>query len=123
MGNVSSSEIETTLDGKMSLIFDLLGDQFSEDDLLGEVLASHDDVGLARARRKKQGGNKNDENVKDPARSRQLAARQGRGTLGIWVNTPSSLPFNQHVYQGRNREGHGFQPCRFSRTLKTGFSR
>src|SRR6266851_4183879 len=47
--DVSSAEIETPFDRKMSFVFDLLGDEFSEDDLLGEVLASDNDVGMGGA--------------------------------------------------------------------------
>ncbi len=49
MGNVSAAEIETAFDGEMSFVFDLLGNEFSEDDLLGEVLASDDYAWLASA--------------------------------------------------------------------------
>ena len=48
VGDVCSAEIETSLDRKMSFVFDLLGDEFSEDDLLGEVLATDDDAGAVR---------------------------------------------------------------------------
>jgi hypothetical protein len=33
----------------MSFIFDLLGDEFAEDDLFSKVLASNDDAGARRA--------------------------------------------------------------------------
>jgi hypothetical protein len=51
VGDVSSAEIKAALDWKMSFAFDLLGDKFSEDDLLGEVLASDDDAGVIGAGR------------------------------------------------------------------------
>lgn len=50
MRDVSAAEIEASLDGKMSSIFDLLGNEFSEDDLLGEILASDDDTWAMGAR-------------------------------------------------------------------------
>ena len=61
MRNVSSTQIKSALDRKMSFIFDLLRDEFPEDDLFGEVLASHDDrrVGVARGERDDRKANKN----------------------------------------------------------------
>ena len=51
VGDVGAAEIEAALDGELGLVFDLLGDDFSEDDLLGEVLASDDDAGAVGCRR------------------------------------------------------------------------
>ncbi len=44
MADVSSGEIETALDRKMSFVFDLLSDDFAENELLGEVLGSDNDA-------------------------------------------------------------------------------
>jgi hypothetical protein len=47
MTNVGSCKIETALDLQLSLSFDLLGDDFTEDELLGEILRPDDDAILA----------------------------------------------------------------------------
>jgi len=65
----------------MSFVFDLLGNEFSEDDLFGEILASDDDPGAGRA------GGKNGEKKKDgcecksPTLCLQKAETQGWGIL------------------------------------------
>jgi len=81
--DVRSAQIKAALDREMSFIFDLLGDELSENDLLGEVLASDHDAGLVGATGEQKNSGDNDSEVKDPALSRQRTARQGRGTLGI----------------------------------------
>lgn len=82
MRDVSAAEIKTALYRKMSLVFDLLRDEFSEDDLLGEVFAADDDAVAMGA----SGGHYENEQNKDkfnnPALSREKTARRGRGTQG-----------------------------------------
>ncbi len=48
VADVAAGKIETALDRQMSFGFDLLGDNFSEDELFGKVLGSNDDAILAR---------------------------------------------------------------------------
>src|SRR4051812_9549037 len=48
LANVGSREIELALDRKVSLVLDLLGDDFAEDQLLSEVLGAYDDAVIAR---------------------------------------------------------------------------
>ena len=55
MRDVGAAEIKPALDGKVSLVFDLLRNQLAEDDLLGEIFASDDDALLVVA-----GGEEND---------------------------------------------------------------
>ena len=71
--DVSSAEIKPPLDREMSLVFDLLRDEFAEDDLLGEVLASDDNAGLAGA-----GGEEQSENDNNQHKSPTLPQAQGR---------------------------------------------
>jgi len=52
MCDESSAQIESAFYRQMSLILELLCDEFTENDLLGEVLAPHDDVGLPTTSRK-----------------------------------------------------------------------
>ena len=47
MADVGAGEIEAAFDREMSFVFDLLGDEFSEDELLGEVLGADDDAVFA----------------------------------------------------------------------------
>ncbi len=50
LADVGSGKIEATLYREMSFIFDLLGHDFAEDELLGEILGANDDaVGARRA--------------------------------------------------------------------------
>ncbi len=42
MADVGAGEIEAALDGKMSFVFDLLGDDFSQDELFGEIFGADD---------------------------------------------------------------------------------
>ena len=44
MRDVSAAEIKAALDRKMSFVFDLLRDEFTEDDLFGEIFAADDDA-------------------------------------------------------------------------------
>src|SRR5262245_44247292 len=44
MCDVSSAQVESALHRQMSPVLDLLCDEFTENDLLGEVLAPDDDV-------------------------------------------------------------------------------
>ena len=47
VADVAAGEIEAALDREVSLVFDLLGDDFAEDELFGEVFGADDDAGLA----------------------------------------------------------------------------
>ena len=50
MADVAAGKIEAAFDREMSLVFDLLGDDFTEDELLGEIFGADDDaVGAGRA--------------------------------------------------------------------------
>ena len=49
MRDVSSAKIEPALNRKVSLVLDLLCDEFAEDDLFGEIFASHDDARMGAA--------------------------------------------------------------------------
>ncbi len=52
MANVAAGKIEAAFDRKMSLVFDLLGDDFTEDELFGEIFGADDDaVGAGRTAR------------------------------------------------------------------------
>src|SRR5439155_20499745 len=51
MRNVGPAQIKTPLDGKMSFVFDLLRDDFAENDLLSEILAADDNAVMTRAGR------------------------------------------------------------------------
>ena len=59
MADVASGEVETALHREMSLVFDLLGDDFAEDELFGEILGA--DYDAIRARRA-AGGEKEQRN-------------------------------------------------------------
>ena len=48
MANVAAGKIEAAFDRKMGFVFDLLGDDFTEDELFGEILGADDDAILAR---------------------------------------------------------------------------
>src|SRR6266498_1662344 len=91
--DVSAAEIETSLDRKMSFVFDLLGDEFSEDDLLGEVLASDDDAGSVRT-----GGEKGGREEKcDGERREGTAFSRAAGQFRTFYGTTESraLPLQQ----------------------------
>ncbi len=47
MADVAAGQVETALDREMGFVFDLLGDQFAQDELLGKVLGADDDAILA----------------------------------------------------------------------------
>ncbi len=50
LANVCASQVETALDRQVGFIFDLLRHDFTEDELLGEVLgADHDDICARRS--------------------------------------------------------------------------
>src|SRR5579884_3801377 len=64
----------------MSFVFDLLGDQFAQDDLLGEIFAADDNaIGMSAAGQETDRYCEGDK-VKTPALSRQTPASQGRST-------------------------------------------
>ncbi len=44
MADVGAGEIEATLDREMGLAFDLLRDDFTEHELLGEIFGADDDA-------------------------------------------------------------------------------
>src|ERR1700722_7486554 len=48
LADIGASEIEAGFDGKMGFGFNLLGDDFSEDELLGEVFGADDNAIFAR---------------------------------------------------------------------------
>ena len=48
MADVASGQVEAALDREMSFVFDLLGNDFAEDELFGEILGADDDAILAR---------------------------------------------------------------------------
>src|SRR6266478_8930327 len=59
MANVAAGKIEAAFDGEMSFVFDLLGDDFTEDELFGEIFGADDDAVSARrtaGREKEQRG-------------------------------------------------------------------
>ncbi len=59
MANVAAGKIEAAFDGEMSFVFDLLGDDFAEDELFGEILGADDDAVFASGaagRQKEQRG-------------------------------------------------------------------
>ena len=43
MANIGAGKVETALDRQVSFIFDLLRDDFAEDELLGEIFGADDD--------------------------------------------------------------------------------
>jgi hypothetical protein len=52
MANVTAGKIEAAFDRKMSFAFDLLGDDFTENELFGEIFGADDDtVGAGRTTR------------------------------------------------------------------------
>ena len=65
LANVGSGEIEAAFDREMSFVFDLLGDDFAEDELFGEILGADDDAIGARGTAGR--------------RSQQASARAGDG--------------------------------------------
>src|SRR5581483_439577 len=76
----------------MSFVFDLLGNEFAQDDLLGEVLAADDDAILLRAACQESDCCCEDDKVKDPALSRPKTARQERGTSSDSLNNVDVPP-------------------------------
>src|SRR5205823_463265 len=66
MANVAASKIETAFDRKMGFVFDLLGDDFTEDELFGEILgADHNPIFARGAACAEQGQECDDENSTD----------------------------------------------------------
>ena len=55
MGNVGAAEVEPALDQKVSFVLDLLRDEFTENDLFGEVFATNNDSVVMGAGGKRQG--------------------------------------------------------------------
>ena len=47
VADVAAGQVETALDREMGFVFDLLGDEFAKDELLGKVLGADDDPILA----------------------------------------------------------------------------
>ena len=80
MSDVSTAEIKAALDREMSFVFDLLRDEFAEDDLFCEILAADDDAVVVGTGGRKKENRENEDNFKDPALSRRRTVRQGRGT-------------------------------------------
>src|SRR5579872_5356531 len=60
VADVSTGEIEAALDLKMSFGFDLLGDHFSEDQLLGEIFGANDYAMFAGGAASGERGNEDD---------------------------------------------------------------
>ncbi len=53
LADVCARQVEAALDRQVGLVFDLLGEDFAEDELLGEVLGADDDaVSRAAGRRR-----------------------------------------------------------------------
>ena len=48
MADVTAGKVEAAFDHKMSFVFDLLRDDFTKDELLGEILGADDDSAFTR---------------------------------------------------------------------------
>jgi hypothetical protein len=90
----------------MSSVFDLLGDEFSKDDLLCEILASDDDAGAGRAggKKDKDKDKQDDFEIKSRTLCLQRTETQGWGTLETFRMTVAP-PFA--VFKGRGARFDG----------------
>ena len=93
--NVGPAQIKTPLDGKMSFLFDLLRDDFAENNLLSEILAADDNAVMTRA-----GGNKD-----ECGYEQKDAPKTSAGDSAAKVRKSSTHVSHVHMQE---REGHGF---------------
>ena len=100
MADVAAGKIEAAFDRKMSFVFDLLGDDFAEDELFGEIFGADDDaVGARRA----AGSEQQRRREREWQRAECMRAEIGNDVLALGASICILPTAYAWVFRGRSR--------------------